>query len=242
MTTGGDNGDGQDGGQQLLAIFWYDYYNTETSWLPLLLPFCGWCGLWVYATVHGKAYGKWWQIQLIHHVGAILGGSLSLYYDDDTLFNERNSILWSTAYFLVDLLDCLLTGHLAYIVHAVCCLLLGYGNYTLPLLRSLRMNSQATYIELSGLLLPYVKQYKKAWLFILFAVVFTGCRIIWIPLLAQQLVHHEKEEGGLAYTHPVMLAMGVFYCLNLYWYVGILRIIMTGNADGGNIKKTKKTQ
>ena len=99
MTTGGDNGDGQDGGQQLLAIFWYDYYNTETSWLPLLLPFCGWCGLWVYATVHGKAYGKWWQIQLIHHVGAILGGSLSLYYDDDTLFNERNSILWSTAYF-----------------------------------------------------------------------------------------------------------------------------------------------
>jgi hypothetical protein len=66
-------------------------------------------------------------------------GLMSMYYNDDSVFNERIPILWSIGYFVVDLVDCGLRGDVTYSLHALFCLVLGLSNYTTPVCRELRM-------------------------------------------------------------------------------------------------------
>lgn len=212
--------------------FWYDSYNVETSWYGFCIPLFLWGGCWLYARLSKKDFMKWTELHTFHHVGAMTLGSLSLYYGDDSIVNERIPILWSISYFMIDTMEAILLGHLTYTFHGMIALLLGLGNYNLPILRSLRMNSRASYIETSSLVLPYVKKYRKPWIFFIFAFVYTMCRIVWIPLLIKDLLNN-----GLGPSHPVVIGVGLFYCLNIHWYIKIIKITVKGS--GKDDDKTK---
>mmetsp|Transcript_6082 Transcript_6082/g.12518 ORF Transcript_6082/g.12518 Transcript_6082/m.12518 type:complete len:232 (+) Transcript_6082:105-800(+) len=216
--------------------FWYNSYNVETNWYGFYIPLSLWGGCWLYAKLSKKDFFKWTELHLLHHVGAMALGSLSLYYGDDSIVNERVPILWSLSYFAVDSIEALLLGHLTYVLHGTIALLLGLANYNLPILRSLRTNSKASYIETSSLLLPFVKRYRKPWLFGIFALIYTMCRIIWIPFMIRDLLNN-----GLGPSHPAVIGVGLFYCLNIYWYIKIVKIAVKGSEKDDETKsKTKK--
>ena len=215
--------------------FWYDYYNVDTNWYAFWFPFGLWLSCWLYATVSKKDYGRWGSLHTLHHVGAITLGSLSLYYNDDSIFNERNGILWSLSYFIIDIIDTLKSGHVLYAAHGVMALILGLLNFNLPILRTLRMNSKASYIETSSLLMVPVKKYRKPWLFGIFAVVFTLCRMVWVPFMAKDLI-----DEGLEYTHPVLILLMLFYLLQIWWWIKIVRIAIKGDNKKSEDENKKK--
>ena len=154
-------------------------------------------------------------------MGAIFLGALSLYYHDDAILNERIPILWSLGYFLVDILDCSLRGDVAYLCHAIFCFTLGLANYHTPLLRTLRMNSKATFCELSNPCLHLAQRTRRAAHFGLFAMVFTACRVVWLPVLLAQL-----QRAGMPWWDGRWLCLLAFYSLNWFWYAKILRILL----------------
>jgi hypothetical protein len=90
-----------------------------------------------FITIH--VFNRWYTLHNLHNGGAIALGLVSMYYNDDSVFNERIPILWSIGYFVVDLVDCGLRGDVAYSLHAAMCLFLGVSNYTSPISRALRM-------------------------------------------------------------------------------------------------------
>ncbi len=180
----------------------------------------------MYAKIMKIDFLGWAALHQFHHYGAIVIGSLSLYYNDDSIISERVGILWSLGYFLVDIIETILKGHLTYIMHGVIAFALSLGNYNIPLLRSLRMNSKASFIETSSLVLPYVKKYRKPWLFGIFALVYTGCRMIWIPRMIKDLL-----DNGMKPSHPSVIGISLFYCLNIYWYIKIIKILIYGPGE-----------
>lgn len=219
--------------------FWYDSYNVETNWYALYTPLSFWVGCWLYAKISKKDFGRWSELHTVHHIGAITLASFSLYFDDDSIVNERTPILWSISYFVAETAESIVTGHFTYTLHGAICLGLGLANYNLPLLRSLRMNSRASYIETSSIVLPYVKRYREPWVFGIFALIYTMCRIIWIPFMMKHLLNN-----GMEHSHPVMIGVGLFYCLNIHWYIKIVKIAIkgSGNEGGKDETKSKKTK
>lgn len=214
---------------QLCSSFWKNY-NSEGSPLPFVFPFFFWLSNWIYYRwMQRLDFSRWYKIHTLHHTTAIVLGSLSLYINDNSIFHERIGILWSMPYFMVDILDCLYVGHLTYILHGAVCLGLGLCNYNVPLLMSLRMNSKAVFIESSSILLYQVKQNRNPALFVAFAVNYTICRIIWIPIMGKQLL-----AAGLAWNHPIMIALAAFYGLQIHWWIKILQILFKGGQDPQN--------
>ena len=209
--------------------------TSEDGILPLVIPSIMWFGCWAYYKYQGHDFARWYKLHTFHHIGAIVCGSISIFVDDDSIFNERIGILWSMPYFVVDILDCTLMGHFTYIAHGAICFGLGLCNYNIPLLRQLRMNSKASYIESSSIILYQVKQRRNAALFILFGVVYTLCRIVWIPIMANQLL-----EGGMDYYHPILIALFAFYLLQINWWIKIIKIALKGEAEGS--KKESKEE
>mmetsp|Transcript_623 Transcript_623/g.1480 ORF Transcript_623/g.1480 Transcript_623/m.1480 type:complete len:229 (-) Transcript_623:581-1267(-) len=222
---------------QQLYYFWDNHYNDETQWWSFFLPMSFWTACWVRTKFITKSdFSRWWELHTFHHVIAITFASLSLYYNDDSIFNERNGILWSMSYFIIDIIECLSEGHILYVGHGLACVILGLANYNLPLHRSLRMNSKASYIETSSIVMYQVKRKREAWLFAIFAIVYTICRIIWIPIMAKDLL-----DNGMDLTHPVIMVLCLFYCLNIHWYIKIVKIAMEGDGrkDWKNEAKRK---
>lgn len=138
-------------------------------------------------------------------------------------FNERIPILWSLGYFAVDCIDCCVRRDATYLLHAVCCAGLGLANYRTPVLRRLRMNSKAAYCELSSPFMHLAKMTRDPLHFALFAVVFTCCRMLWLPVMYRQLL-----AAGMPWNDGRMLVFAAFYGLNAYWYAKILRILYKG--------------
>ena len=211
------------------SVFWYDYYNTDDSYLPLLLPLTLWINCWLICTVQKINYGKFTFIHLLHHIIAMIVGSISLYYFDDDVLKERVGIMFSISYFVVDLFDCIIRYDVNYAIHATLCLCLGYYNFTHPVLFQVRSNSCASFIELSTPIFQLVKYKRTPVLFVLFAISFTLCRIIWVPCIGYYVY-----SNGVTITELPMLLLFGFYCLNWYWYSKILKILWTG---GGGEKK-----
>jgi hypothetical protein len=204
------------------ASFWKEY-NSEDSFLPLYIPLVLWVSSYAYSKAKRFDFHDWYSLHNFHNYGAILLGLFSIYFNDDSIFNERIPILWSSGYFIVDTIDCLLRRDAAYLLHALFCLLLGFANYLTPLLRALRMNSKATFCELSNSFLHLSKKTRNPVHFALFATVYTLCRIVWLPIMMNQLYN-----AGMAWTDPPFLGVMAFYALNVWWYGKILKILVEG--------------
>lgn len=99
-------------------------------------------------------------------------------------------------YFVVDLIDCVERRDVPFIGHATCCLFLGRANYVHPACRALRMSSKAALLECSSPFLHFAKRTRQPLHFVLFAVVFTVCRIVWIPILMMQLLQYNHDNDG----------------------------------------------
>ena len=161
------------------------------------------------------------EIHRFHHIAAMGLSIFSMYFDDDAVFSERIVILWSIPYFCVDIFDLILIKDYIYVLHHAMVLTLGFFNYNNPLLYEMRMNSRAVWLELSTILLHIVQNSKDPILFVVFAVTFTLCRLVWIPL---GIINPLLQNGMDWYDWPIV-AVSAFYGLNLYWYMKILKIL-----------------
>lgn len=210
-------------------------FNDDDSVLPFTIPLLIWGSAFLYCYLPSKSerpvFHKWDSLHNFHNMGGILIGATSIYHDDDTIFNERITILWSLSYFLVDLIDCLYRRDVEYTSHAVFCVILGISNYVSPVQRELRMNSKAVMCELSSPFLHVSKRTRKPLHFALFALVFTLCRMMWVPFMLYQVLQYGLEW----YDYRVIALVG-FYVLNSFWYFKILRIIVNG-ARGNEVKE-----
>ena len=189
-----------------------------------------WTGTLIYCNLPSKTlrpnWGDWLFVHELHNFIIIIGW-ISLYFDDDSIFNERIDILWSVSYFIVDLL------YFVFKFDArALCLTLGFANYIIPLLRTLRMNSRVAQCEFSTPFLHVSRKIRKPLLFVLFAIAFTLCRMLYIPVA---LIIPNRQHG-MEWTHWVMVALVAFHGLNCFWYIKILRILINGG------KKTKKAE
>ncbi len=212
------------------SSFWHSY-NAPDTWLPLFLPLTIWSSTFVYSKIKKFSFHRWYTIHNLHNFGAMLLGLCSIYYHNDAIFNERIPILWSIGYFIVDLVDCILRADVTYSLHAMFCLLLGLVNYATPICWQLRMNSKASFCELSNPFMHLCKKTRKSWHFALFALVFTLCRVVWIPFLMLQLYQH-----GMVWYDFREVSLAAFYGLNMFWYYKIVRIMV----EGGESKRAKK--
>mmetsp|Transcript_23057 Transcript_23057/g.38112 ORF Transcript_23057/g.38112 Transcript_23057/m.38112 type:complete len:227 (+) Transcript_23057:105-785(+) len=218
----------------------WQVYNSEDSWLPFFVPLIYWIGTYAYCGLPSKSprpeWNKWAIVHEIHNNSAVVMGWISLYFNDDSIFNERVGILWSLSYFLVDGLDAVYRLDAAYTVHATLCLVLGVANYTTPMCRELRMNARAAQCELSTPILYLARKTKEPLHFVLFAIVFTMCRIVFIPAYLILPV----RNYGFEWTHWIMMGLFVFYGLNCFWYSKIIRMIIRGKPDKTGERAEKK--
>jgi hypothetical protein len=207
-------------------IQWWD---DESSHVPFYIFATFWLGIYVYGRfLLRRDFSRWHTVHNIHHVVAITLATLSLLSTTTTTngyfitVREHIPIAFSLCYFVVDAVDCIFRRDREYLLHATICLVLGVANYAHPTFFILKMNSKATYCELSTPFLHYSKQTRQPIHFILFAIVFTLCRIVWIPILYRQLL---LTKGDITYRHPMMIVLAGFYVLNVVWWMKILRII-----------------
>lgn len=209
-----------------LAAAW-EAYNAEDSWLPFTLPLCIWIGCFLYCYIPSEkerpTFVTWTAMLHFHNEIAITLALLSIFINDDSKFNERIPILWSLGYFGVDLVDCLIRLDWEFSLHAIFCVVLGISNYISPVCRVLRMNSKAQLCELSSPFLYWSKSTRKPLHFALFALVFTFCRILWVPVMLYQV-----KQYGLEWTDYRVVFLILFYGLNVFWWLKILRILVNG--------------
>lgn len=87
-----------------VRVFWKTY-NSSDSMLPLFLPLIIWVSTYSYCRVQKQEFHRWYSLHNFHNFGAIGLGLMSLYFDDDAVFNERIPTLFSIGYFIVDVVD-----------------------------------------------------------------------------------------------------------------------------------------
>jgi hypothetical protein len=187
---------------------------------------------WIYNNEAKDRWNRWYLVHNLHNGGAILLASLSLLSKTPdgsnsqyswVHVNERVPILWSLGYFVVDIWDSLVRRDWPYLFHGVACGVLGVANYRTPILYQLKMNSKAAYCELSSPLMHWAKLTRHPVIFLAFAVMFTFCRMLWLPYMYRQCL-----DAGMPWTHPALLVMAAFYGLNCVWYYKILGILIRG--------------
>jgi hypothetical protein len=217
----------------ILADAW-TVINSEESFIPFYVPLAFWIAAILFASQRGIEFHKWVLLHNVHNLTAIALATASLYFNDDSIFNERIPILFSLSYFCVDLIDCIIRLDYAFTAHAFFCLTLGAANYTTPALRSIRSNSKACMFELSSPFLHLSKKTRHPLHFLLFVFVFTCCRMIWIPIIIMQV-----HEAGMPFPVDIRQTLiAGFYLLNCYWYFKMLRIVYDA-ATGKNIEEKK---
>lgn len=205
----------------MLYTFW-ETYNSDDSFLPFYLPLTAWLALYFFGKSRGTHFHEWLFMQNLHNITCVGLAAISLYFDDDKIFNERITILFSLSYFLLDFVDCLIRLDYVYTTHAFFCVALGVANYVTPLCRTLRTNSKASLVEISSPILHVARKTREPWQFLLFVFVFTCCRIIWLPIMMKQI-----HEGGLIFMKDIrQILLMAFYCLNLFWYYKIWRVVV----------------
>lgn len=190
--------------------------------MPFWLPLSVWISMYTWGKLNNIHFHEWLLMQNMHNLSAVFMGLVSLYVDDDDIFNERILIMFNLSYFLLDFVDCVKRKDVAFTAHAFFCITLGLCNYGTPTFRALRMNSKACLFEVSSPFLHVSKHTRNPMHFLLFILVFTACRIVWMPVLSAQLYY----QGGVSLTDFRQVLLCGFYALNCYWYYKMIRIIV----------------
>ena len=188
---------------------WEPFYVMLMFWITMFL----YCYLPIHPPDKKVVFHQWTGLHNFFNSTVILMGLVSLYYNDDEIFSERMTCLWILSYFSVDLVDCVWRLDVAFTIHAVLCVLLGYINFTNPLCYALRINSKSAMFEISTPFMHYARSVKKPLPFLVFGILFFACRIAWIPVIGWGLLKNGLPPFGI-----MAIFSYAFYTLNLYWF------------------------
>ena len=225
----------------MLSSFIIEQLHQKPYYFFIFLTF--WTIAWV-ATKHLKKndknhFAENGPLLTFNHVFGMILSSISLYYNDhESTFNESIVIFWFTSYFIIDLFDCLYRKDITFTIHALLSIGLCYIN-SMEKYYGLRTASLGSFTELSSPFLWKWKQSKKKLDFVIFAIVFFGCRLVWVPVFMYSAYErlHGEMDGFVIYT---TLA---FYGLQLVFFYKIVKLLVNyrnDNDDEG--KKTKKQE
>lgn len=217
----------------ILFRVWNHAFNSNETYMPLYFSLSLFASAYLYCLWSGKRYNEMASLHNVHNVGVVCFGAIGLGFDNDQVLKERTLGLFSMGYFLVDLVENIVHKDWAYTFHAVCCLIVGFINWTDPLCVALRMQSKGCLMEFSSPFLHLAKRTRKPFHFAMFAASFTLCRIIWIPMIMRELYSH-----NVLLRDPKFLLILAFYGLNVFWYYKILRILLRGSTSRGKEKKS----
>eukprot|EP00581_Thalassiosira_minuscula_P029518 CAMPEP_0183769670 /NCGR_PEP_ID=MMETSP0739-20130205/22817_1 /TAXON_ID=385413 /ORGANISM="Thalassiosira miniscula, Strain CCMP1093" /LENGTH=253 /DNA_ID=CAMNT_0026009347 /DNA_START=7 /DNA_END=768 /DNA_ORIENTATION=+ len=136
---------------------------------------------------------------------------------------ETVPLWWSVSFFLIDLLDTIVRKDAMWGFHAVISLVLNLGTGCNARHRMLRTVSKGFFAEASTLFLNHWKKSKSYTSFLIFFLVFTSCRMIWVPtfLYTTYAIHLNGEIDVLIW--PSIL----FYILQLVWYTNMCAMVVS---------------
>ncbi len=160
------------------------------------------------------------------NITGMIMSAVSLYFNDEEIFMEANSLLWFASFFIVDLFDCLYRKDAIYTIHAIITLALCGVNCT-PKFYNLRIASQGSFTEISSPYLWIWKNSKKKVDFQIFALLFFLCRIVWVPVFVTR-ASRIVDLGTAAYY-----VTGAFYLLQLIFFYKIVAMLLNYKEDKG---------
>jgi len=212
---------------------WQHHLNSEDTFLPFYITFSVYSSLALYCHLvvrDPKAFNNWLAVHNSHNSTGLLLAAISIWIDNDTILKERTIIQFTYGYFIVDFIDCVVTKNWAYIFHALIVMTIGTTNWIRPLHRQLRFHSKAYFCEFSSPFLHKAQRTRKPLDFILFAIAFTACRIVWIPIIMYQSY---QAMNGFHWTSDMLMpCLSAFYALQLWWWFKIIRILIRGKKEG----------
>jgi hypothetical protein len=193
-----------------------------------------WLSTYMYFSIRygKKKFASLLVVHDVHAIGMVICCALSLYFKDDDKFSELTPMLFTLSYFFVDLFDCLVRLDGAFTVHALLSIGVCLTSASHPIHLRLRSVSQGGLTELSTYPLHQWQRSKSRQDFLVFALLFTLCRIIWIPYF----IYHVYIELGYI-DFQIVGGMGLFF-LNFTWWFKILNILFNYKEKKDHKAKT----
>jgi hypothetical protein len=228
---------------------------------------CGWISVYIYfiqkarkenQPIKNNKFHKALFWHDLHAVTVVVLAALSLYnfYDGsgkEELLSEYTPIAFTSAYFVVDLVDCLIRRDVPFTVHASLSLVLAVRCGSNPVHFFNRSASRGMLTELSTFSLHRWQNSKSYFDFLTFCILFTLCRIVWIPYFIYTIYTTYEHMWDSQQTGM----MGIFI-LNLTWWFKMMHILFdfkhpvkgmlhkkndaTINANGGTPKKNPQSR
>jgi hypothetical protein len=180
----------------------------------------GWVVTYIYHFTRGgkHAFAKNLILHDLHAVGVCILASLSIFFKDDAVFSEFITLSFTMSYFIVDFVDCVIRRDIPFLIHALLSLVTILGCGLNPIHRSYRSASRGALTELSTYSLHKWQNTKSKTDFIIFFVLFTACRIFWIPYFMW------GAYGVSGFDFQVIGGISIFL-LNLFWWFKMISIL-----------------
>lgn len=175
-----------------------------------------------------RNFGTWMAIHDFHAYTLLILSGFSLFYGNNAVFSEAIPTCFTMSYFLVDLVDCLVRKDGIFVIHALLALGICGGCYLSPLHHNvLRTVSQGAWVEVSTVALHrwYTTQSKRD--YSIYFVLFTICRILWIPRLLYQVYRMTPlQSTANKFLRRALWTAGVgLYLLQLAWYANMIKVL-----------------
>mmetsp|Transcript_4263 Transcript_4263/g.8999 ORF Transcript_4263/g.8999 Transcript_4263/m.8999 type:complete len:228 (-) Transcript_4263:96-779(-) len=194
---------------------------------PLLLHFSAslvaWTASYIYCykNLGGKnAFANCLVLHDAHCVVVVVLGLASIVINDDAYLSEGVAIFFSIAYFVVDLFDCVVRKDVPFFIHSVVSIVIAAKGYFDPALRGARLASRGFLIELSSPQLHVWQRSKKKVDFVAFFLLFTACRIVWIPLVLIRVI------DAIGHKNIGVLTIVLLYVLQLGWWFKMIPMLL----------------
>eukprot|EP00804_Cyclotella_cryptica_P018753 CCRYP_007242-RA/>CCRYP_007242-RA protein AED:0.05 eAED:0.05 QI:432/1/1/1/1/1/2/363/224 len=193
----------------------------ESYLLPLLFFLIIWLTSYYQAVLspNGKPNGFDSSIFLsnLNSIVLVIMATLSLM----GFITERIPSCWSSSYFIVDVLDCIVRRDVMWGFHGFISLLLNVLTARSAAHRGLRSASKGFFTEASTPFFNYWKTHKSYKSFLTFFASFTLCRIVWVPFFVYR-TYAFHLDGEIDY---LMWPSVMFYVLQLFWYAKMVGMI-----------------
>mmetsp|Transcript_26256 Transcript_26256/g.60375 ORF Transcript_26256/g.60375 Transcript_26256/m.60375 type:complete len:166 (+) Transcript_26256:442-939(+) len=150
---------------------------------------------------------------------------------------ESLALSFTSCYFVVDMVDCILRKDFMFLFHAVISLALMLGSSLSPVHYKLHSYHKGMLTEGSTPMLNCWQKTKKKIHYIFFFALFTIFRIVWVPIFLSQTWPHVSD--GSSYDRAVIYLGYVWYLLQLAWYVKMIGILINYKEEDEREKNGK---
>ena len=220
---------------QITPSFLLEEYQADPhGWL--LIPFlAGWALVYAYCFHKGgiESFARSSSAHQGHALIVCCLSAISLYHDDDTKFSESIPILFSTSYFVMDFVDCLVRVDGMFLVHAMAAIALGCCGYISGPFRDVRLMSRGYMIELSNIQLHRWKKTKTRQDFAFLVALFTATRIMYLPI---SILREVADIIGV--KNVVFGILLVLQCLQVGWWVKMIDMLLSYKTKVAKMEDT----